>query len=208
MKTRIAMDFNGTNQKLSELSSRQVFEEYYDAIYRYILRLVHHPEEVEDLTQETFLRVHRRLSSLQEPTAIKAWLYRIATNVCYDRFRQAAFKSQVSEINLELDSLEEWIEDLDSPGLEQVIDQVDMSDCIQKYIGRLSDDHRMVILLHDLHGMTHPEIARQLNCSLETVKIRHFRARQKLKATLAAGCIFSADARGVLTCDPKFQKVG
>ncbi len=202
------MDFNGNNQKFGEFSSGQIFEEYYDAIYRYILRLVHHPEEAEDLTQETFLRVHRNLSSLKEPTAIKAWLYRIATNVCYDRFRQVAFKPQMSDTNSELDLHEEWMEDLDFPGLEQVIDQVDMSDCIQRYIERLSDDYRMVILLHDLHGMTHPEIARQLNCTLETVKIRHVRARQKLKAALAAGCEFSADACGVLICDPKFSKVG
>lgn len=193
------MDFNGTNQKLSEATSGQFFEEYHGAIYRYILRLVHHQEEAEDLTQETFLRVHRYFSSLQEPTAIKAWLYRIATNVCYDRFRQAAFKSQESELTPELDELE----DLDSPGLEQVIDQVEMSDCVQKYIERLSDDHRLIILLHDLHGMTHAEISRQLNCSLETVKIRHYRARQKLKAALGVGCKFSTDARGVLTCDPK-----
>jgi RNA polymerase sigma-70 factor (ECF subfamily) len=195
----MAMDFNGTNQKLSEAASGQVFEEYYGVIYRYILRLVHDADEAEDLTQETFLRVYRNFPSLKEPTAVKAWLYRIATNVCYDRFRQAAFKSQESEPIPELDVLE----DSDSPGLEQVIDQVEMSDCVQRYIERLSDDHRMIIMLHDLHGMTHPEIARQLNCSLETVKIRHFRARQKLKTTLAAGCKFSTDARGVLTCDPK-----
>lgn len=196
------MEFDEANQKMSESASGQAFEEYYDAIYRYILRLVHDADEAEDLTQEAFLRVHRHFSSLQEPTAIKAWLYRIATNVCYDRFRQAAFKSQES-INQDLDAVEERLEDLDSPGLEQVIDQVEMSACIQKYIERLSDDHRMIIMLHDLHGMTHPEIARQLNCSLETVKIRHFRARQKLKTTLAAECKFSTDARGVLTCDPK-----
>jgi RNA polymerase sigma-70 factor (ECF subfamily) len=196
------MEFDGANQKLSESASGQVFEEYYGVIYHYILRLVHHAEEAEDLTQETFLRVHRHFSSLQEPTAIKAWLYRIATNVCYDRFRQVAFKSQES-LNQDLDAVEEQLEDLDSPGLEQIIDQVEMSDCVQRFIERLSDDHRIVILLHDLHGMTHPEIARQLNCSLETVKIRHYRARQKLKITLAAGCKFSTDARGVLTCDHK-----
>jgi RNA polymerase sigma-70 factor (ECF subfamily) len=198
------MDFNELTKKFSESTSGQVFEEYHDAIYRYILRLVHDPDESEDLTQETFIRVHQHFSSLKKPTAIKAWLYRIATNVCYDRFRQAAFKSQAAELSPELlDTLEEQREDPDSPGLEQVIDQVEMSDCIQRYIGRLSDDHRIIILLHDLHGMTHPEIARQLNCSLETEKIRHYRARQKLKTTLAAGCKFTIDARGVLTCDPR-----
>ncbi len=145
------MDFDSPHQKLSESISGHAFEEYPDAIYRYTLRLVHHAEEAEDLTQETFLRVHRHFSALQEPTAIKAWLYRIATNVCYDRFRQASFKSQKLEITSELNILEEQLEDLDSPGLEQVIDQAEMSDCVQKYIERLSDDHRMIILLHDLH---------------------------------------------------------
>jgi len=201
------MDSTDSNQKLEVSPSEQVFEEYHGAIYRYILRFVQQAEEAEDLTQETFLRAHQHFSSLRRPTAIKAWLYRIATHVCYDRFRQAAFKSQKSEIDSELDLLVEQLPDLDSPGLEQVIDQAEMRDCVQKYLERLSDDHRLIIFLHDLHGMTHPEIARQLKCSLETVKIRHFRARQKLKTTLAAGCKFSTDRSGILTCDPKPPKL-
>jgi RNA polymerase sigma-70 factor (ECF subfamily) len=181
------------------MESKKLFETYHAPIFRYILRLVQHEKEAEDLTQETFLRVHRHLTSLEEPSAVKAWLYRIATNVCYDRFRQAEYKAEEPEINTEL----RLQEDMDSPGLEEVIDQAEMSECIDRYIGRLSDDYRLVILLHDLHGITHAEIAQRLNCSLETVKIRHFRARQKLKTSLAAGCKLSVDARGVLTCDPK-----
>lgn len=193
------MESEKSLQPPGDFASEKIFEEYHIPIYRYILQLVRHEKEAEDLTQETFLRVHRHLTSLQEPSAVKAWLYRIATNVCYDSFRQSEFKAEEPDINLEL-SVQE---DVNSPGLEQVIDQAEMSECIHRYIERLSDDHRMIILLHDLHRMTHPEIARRLNCSLETVKIRHFRARQKLKAILAAGCKFSTDAHGVLTCDPK-----
>jgi RNA polymerase sigma-70 factor (ECF subfamily) len=189
------MNTEGSNRIPLEVISKSIFEEYHDAIFRYILRLVHHEKEAEDLTQETFLRAHQHLESLKDSNAIKAWLYRIATNLCYDRFRRAEYKSEESEI--------EEREDADSPSLEQVIDQVEMSECIHRYIARLSDDHRLVILLHDLHGMSLAEIAVRLNCSLDTVKIRHFRARQKLKASLAAGCSFSTDARGVLTCDPK-----
>lgn len=181
------------------MESEELFETYHAPIYRYILRLVRHETEAEDLTQETFLRVHQHLASLDEPNAVKAWLYRIATNVCYDRYRQAEYKADGPEINSELASQEK----ADSPGLEQVIDQAEMSECIHRYIGRLSDDYRLVILLHDLHSMTHTEIAQRLGCSLETVKIRHVRARQKLKTSLAAGCNFSTNARGVLTCDPK-----
>ncbi len=188
-------------QQSLEVISKSIFEEYHAAIFRYILRLVHHEKEAEDLTQEAFLRAHQRLEALKDSNSVKAWLYRIATNVCYDRFRQAEYKSE----ELELESETSIPEDGDSPGLELVIDQAEMSECIHRYIARLSDDYRLVILLHDLHGMTHPEIARQLDCSLETVKTRHVRARQKLKTSLAAGCKFSTDERGVLTCDPKLS---
>jgi RNA polymerase sigma-70 factor (ECF subfamily) len=195
------MNSEGSKQLSLEVISKSIFEEYHDAIFRYILRLVHHEKEAEDLTQETFLRAHERLETLKDSNAAKAWLYRIATNVCYDRFRQAEYKSE----ELELDSETNIQEDGDSPGLELVIDQAEMSECIHRYIARLSDDYRLVILLHDLHGMTHAEIAHRLGCSLETVKIRHVRARQKLKTSLAAGCKFSTDERGVLTCDPKLS---
>ena len=193
------MTTEGSNQLPLEVISTSIFEKYHDAIFRYILRLTHHEKEAEDLTQETFLRAHQRLELLKDSNAAKAWLYRIATNVCYDRFRQVEYKSEELDVELEMGEPE----DAKSSGLEQVIDQAEMSDCIHKYIARLSDDHCLVILLHDLHGMGFAEIAKRLNCSFDTVKIRHFRARQKLKTSLAAGCNFSTDERGVLTCDPK-----
>jgi RNA polymerase sigma-70 factor (ECF subfamily) len=197
----LSMNTEEPNQFPLEVISNSIFEEYHAAIFRYILRLVHHEKEAEDLTQETFLRAHQHLETLKDANAAKAWLYRIATNVCYDRFRQAEYKSE----ELELDPETSVSEDADSPGLELVIDQVEMSECIHRYIARLSDDYQLVILLHDLHGMTHAEIARRLGCSLEAVKIRLVRARQKLKTSLAAGCKFSTDERGVLTCDPKLS---
>ena len=67
----------------------------------------------------------------------------------------------------------------------------------------LSDAYRAVILLHDLHGMSGPEIAATLGLSLPTVKIRLHRARRKLRAALEAGCQFSRDERGVLVCESK-----
>ena len=84
-----------------------------------------------------------------------------------------------------------------------LIDQADMGHCVREFIERLSDSYRTVIFLHDLHGMTNPEIAQALDCSLATVKIRLHRARTRLKEALAKGCDFSYDERGVFVCRRK-----
>ena len=201
------MNAQNFSNELRVLSFEDVFNRYHERIYRYVLRLVHQPDEAEDLTQETFLRVHRELSSLREESALTSWLYRIATHICYDRFRQASYRRESRSLDDteqgEPNVLEERLEDLDEPKLDQVIDQQEMSACVQGYIGRLSDDHRIAILLHDLHGMTCPEIAERLDCSIEAVKIRLHRARQKLKVVLSAVCDFSVDQQGVLVCESK-----
>ncbi len=159
---------------LSELSSTGVYEQYHDPIYRYILRLVHESGEAEDLTQETFLRAHQHLDTLQSSAALRSWVYRIATHVCYDRFRQASFRKEAGALvdpnGSTLNPIDGFLEGPDELTLEQVIDREEMRDCIETFIGRLADDYRTTILLHDIHGMTCSEISQILACSLETTK--------------------------------------
>jgi RNA polymerase sigma-70 factor (ECF subfamily) len=190
--------------------SADVFGRFHEAIYRYILRLVHHSGEAEDLTQETFIRAHNNLSDLHNSDALKSWLYRIATHVCYDRFRQTSYRIEPQSLDEErsgTSQIDELANDPADGTLEQVIDQTEMSACIQAYIDRLSDDYRITILLHDIHGMTCAEISQILGCSLELTKVRLFRARQKLKVILAAGCDIGTGAQGTITCDPKHHSV-
>jgi RNA polymerase sigma-70 factor (ECF subfamily) len=161
--------------------------------------------EADDLLQETFLRAHRQLHTLMDPDALPAWLYRIATSVCYDRFRQASCRraTRATSMQADNDGAESPQECVDAPRLDLALEQTEMSTCVQEYIEQLSDDYRMVILLHDLHGMTNPQMAEALGCSLATVKIRLHRARAKLKQALSTGCDFSVDERGVFVCDRK-----
>jgi len=99
----------------------------------------------------------------------------------------------------------ERLEGVGQPKLDQVIDRQEMSACIQNYIDRLSDDYRITILLTDIDGMTCPEIAERLGCSLEIVKIRLHRAREKLKTVLSAVCNFSLDQSGTFVCESKHK---
>jgi RNA polymerase sigma-70 factor (ECF subfamily) len=177
-----------------------VSEADYNRIFRYVVSMVHETAEAEDLTQETFLRAYRRRDSLRDEGARTAWLYRIATNVCYDRFRQYA-RREPMESETDLDQVD--VAEPNTPSLQKTIERNEMSACVQRYLNDLSDTYRAVILLHDMHELTSPEIAQLLGESLANVKIRLHRARVKLRSALNAGCEFSYDERNVLTCESK-----
>ncbi|NQT13255.1 MAG: RNA polymerase sigma factor [Planctomycetes bacterium] len=185
---------------------------YREPIYRYVLSMVRDAAEAEDLTQETFLRAHAKLSTLDDLARLSPWLYRIATNVCYDRFRQASYRNRAKSLDAaaEGDTEAGRTEALadPTPRLDQIMEQKEMSTCVQQYLVGLSDSYRAVILLHDVEGLTNPEISQMLGASLSTIKIRLHRAREKLRAALSEGCLFTIDERGVFVCEPNTTAQG
>ena len=183
-----------------------VFSEFQRPIYNYLLRMTQSQPEAEDLTQETFIRVHRSLPSFRGEASLSTWIYRIATNVSHDHFRRSATRQAKAAISLEETGSEgEWVPDETASSPEQVAAQSEMSDCVQSLIGRLPPSYRTVLVLHDLQGLKNREIADVLDCSLDTVKIRLHRARKKLRASLDAGCDFAHDERNVFVCEPKAE---
>lgn len=177
-----------------------IFKGDYPRIFRYIMSMVRDTAEADDLTQDTFLRAYQRRDSLRDEGAQTAWLYRIATHICLDRLRQYARRNPM-ESDTDLDQVD--LAELDTPSLQQTLEQDEMSECVQRYLNRLSDSYRAVILLHDMHELTALEIAQLLGESLATIKIRLHRARRKLSLALQAGCDFSHDERDVLLCESK-----
>ena len=183
---------------------RTQLAEYRPLIRRHLLAMVHDPEAAEDLTQETYGRALARLDSLRDPKAGLAWLYRIATNTALDRLRRKA----PSTVPLE-DIVTGQVEAAaaqERPGIsfiEEALERSEMSECVQAYLQGLPDDHRVAILLHDVHGLTNPEVAAVVGCSLPTAKIRVHRAHERLRATLQGACEFHFDDRGVLVCGRK-----
>jgi RNA polymerase sigma-70 factor (ECF subfamily) len=185
--------------ELEMVDASVLFRGDYQRIFRYIVSMIRDTAEAEDLTQETFLRAYRRRDTLRDEGAQTAWLYRIATHVCLDRLRQYARRAP-AESDTDLDQVD--VPEPIAPSLQLVIEQDEMSGCVQGFLNRLSDNYRAVILLHDMHELTAQEIAHLLCESLSNVKIRLHRARLKLRTALQAGCDFSYDERNVLTCDP------
>ncbi len=181
-------------------SASVIFKGDYKRIFRYIMSMVQDQQEAEDLMQETFLRAFRSRNSLRDENAQAAWLYQIATNVCFDRLRQYARRAP-QESGTDLDQVD--VPEPDTLSLQQLLERDEMSGCVQDFISRLPDSYRSVILLSDLHELTAPEIAQLLGQSLAAVKIHLHRARQKLRLIFQSGCDFSYDDRNVLTCESK-----
>jgi RNA polymerase sigma-70 factor (ECF subfamily) len=173
-------------------------------VQRHIRAMVRDRAEAEELTQDTYARAFERIGQLRDPQAALAWLYRIATTVALDRLRRRR------PVTVALSDEEAaCVADGERPPslLESALERSEMSACVEGYLAALPDDYRIAILLHDAHGLSNPEIAELVGCSLATAKIRVHRARARLRETLAAACSFEIDERGVLVCDPQPQRV-
>ena len=175
-------------------------EQYRTRVTRYVRHLVQDASEAEDITQEALLRAHRQRSTLRDPAALESWLYRIATHVSLDTLRKRA-RAGKRHVDTPIEELP--ITDRDSPSPLTIIQQAEMSECVERHVANLSDAYKSVLLMHDADGLTSEEIARLLQLPLTTVKMRLHRARRQLHAALNNACSFGRDDRGVFICEPK-----
>jgi len=165
-----------------------------------VLRIVKNPAEAEDLTQDTFLRAYDRRETLRDPEAVRGWLYRIATHVCFDRLRR---RNQTVSMDSEEGAGRVASAVATSPSGLEITERKETSACVQRCLDFLSDDYRAVILLREAHSLTAAEIAQLLGVSVATVKIRLHRARRRLQKVMEYGCAITNDSQGLPGCQPK-----
>ncbi|MBI5878931.1 MAG: sigma-70 family RNA polymerase sigma factor [Chloroflexi bacterium] len=175
----------------SELEFQIIYDTYQPRILRYLLRLVGE-HEAEDLTQDVFVKVSRALKTFRGESQLSTWLYRIATNAAFDRLRSPSFRKRLSENSTEIGEAE--VDDKDvwtgekTHSVEQQLVRKEMNECIRDRIERLPENYRPVLVLSELEGLSNKEIAELLGVSLDTVKIRLHRARERLKVELVRHC--------------------
>ncbi|MCP5105547.1 MAG: RNA polymerase sigma factor [bacterium] len=198
---------------MNDMEFQDIYNTFYSKIHRYLKRLVGE-SEAEDLTQEVFLKVSRGLSSFRGESKLSAWIYRIATNAAMDKLRSTSFLRMVKD-RVSIDSEAECHKgDKDeAPPVAQQLVQDEMNGCIRRFIDKLSGSYRSVVILSELEGVKNKEIADILGVSLDIVKIRLHRARERLKKELMNGCSFYRNKQNVLSCDLKdgfeeFKKTG
>jgi RNA polymerase sigma-70 factor (ECF subfamily) len=178
-----------------ELEFQKIYATFQPKILRYLSRLVDE-DEAEDLAQEVFVKVHRALDNFRGECRLSTWVYRIATNAAFDKLRNPSYQrgSVTSYLGDLLEREEGLVEDQaicseeKMPLIEQQVVRTEMNECLQRFIEKLPDDYRTVLVLSDLEELTNNAIAEILGVSLNTVKIRLHRARMRLKGELQKHC--------------------
>ncbi len=172
-------------------------------IRAYIARMIGDADEAADLTQETFARAQAGMEKFRGESKFTIWLYSIATNVCLDYLKSAGRRRlQVTPPEM-LAEIAKCDEEAPRFSATLLLDQAEMGKCMRRFIDELPSNQRMALLFHDIEGMTNPEVAEAMNCTMATAKIWIHRARKRLRNTLEENCSFSRDKRGVFVCEPK-----
>lgn len=177
----------------------RIYAEHHTRILRYLTRMVG-AHDAEDLTQEVFIRGAKAYEGFRHEAKIETWLYRIATHVAVDRLRGTALRRETM-LGEELGEVAEDGREAGSTLEEKTLRRA-ANECIRNVIYGLPENYRTPLILSELKGFTNREIAEILEVSLDTVKIRLHRAKDRLKKALLDACQFSRDERNELTCDP------
>jgi RNA polymerase sigma-70 factor, ECF subfamily len=151
-------------------------------VYALSLRIVGNPTEAEDLTQEAFLTVLRKIKTFRGKSAFSTWLHRIAVNLALMRLRKKTWEKISHQIPSERDDRNGSREELSGPDLRLAgsIDRVHL----ERAIEQLAPCHKAVVELHDIQGYKHKEIAQIMDWSVGNSKAHLHRARTKLRELL------------------------
>ena len=166
----------------SELLRR--YQNYVDKI---LYNLAPDWQDRNDLAQEVWIKVYKKISSLQDPRKFKGWLARITTNLFYDQLRKR--KRHATPLSLDAtiktnDDEVKWEIASDSPLPEDNLTTTEFYEQLRKAIADLPDTFRTTIVLREIQGLSYEEIAEITEVSLGTVKSRIARARNKLQELL------------------------
>ncbi len=154
-----------------------------DLVYRVAMQITKNSDDASDVLQDAFLKVYDSINAFRQESAFETWLYRIVVNLSIDavkkRKRQQesmASLSEVSDVHQNQDIQQDPTRQAERNELQEWVTQA---------INSLSIKHRSVVILHELEGLSHPQIADILDCSEGTVRSRLHYARKRLRVLLA-----------------------
>jgi RNA polymerase sigma-70 factor (ECF subfamily) len=161
-------------------------EKYQRKLARLLSRLIRDPAEVEDVTQEAFIKAYRALPSFRGDSAFYTWLYRIGINTAKNYLvatgRRAPTTTEVEAEDAEGYAEGELLRDINTP--ESLLLSKEIAGTVNAAIESLPEELRSAIQLRELEGMSYEEIAKLMDCPIGTVRSRIFRAREAIAERL------------------------
>ena len=159
---------------------------YQRRLGRLLSRFIRDPADIDDVTQEAFIKAYRALPSFRGESAFYTWLYRIAINSAKNFLnangRRAMVSSDIADEDGETYDMASQVPDLNTP--ETALMNKQIVETVNAATARLPEELRTAITLREMDGLSYEEIAEAMDCPIGTVRSRNFRAREAIAAEL------------------------
>lgn len=153
-----------------------VYNKHKKPVYNFILKMTGRRDAAEDILQTVFLKYYENMNKIKNPERAPQWIYTVARNEIYQHMRNK-YKAAITYIESEDENRSE-------ADLESELERKEISQMVKDEIEQLSNEHKEVILLKEISGLSYKEIAQILNITEDLVKSRLFKARKKLSEKL------------------------
>jgi RNA polymerase sigma-70 factor, ECF subfamily len=168
-------------QARDEIAFREIVERYQTKVFSIIYGILRNHNDAEDIAQQVFAKVYFSIKNFDSRSSLLTWIYKITVNECYDYLR----KKRVRKLVYESDFSEEDSQRMDAsePAVDQappVDKQLAQRDLVVKLLAKVSEEDRSLILLKEVEGHSVEELAAMTGLNENTIKVKLFRARQKL----------------------------
>ncbi|HNK04654.1 MAG TPA: RNA polymerase sigma factor RpoE, partial [Accumulibacter sp.] len=174
-----------------------LFAKYQRKVARLLSRYIRDQSEVEDVSQEAFIKAYRALPSFRGESAFYTWLYRISINTAKNYLvaqgRRAPTSTEVDADDAESFDDAGQLRDINTP--ESLLQSRQIGETIDAAMAGLPEDLRRAIMLREIEGLSYEEIAEAMNCPIGTVRSRIFRAREVVAEKLRPLLDTAADRR-------------
>lgn len=164
----------------------ELVRRYQERIYATVYHMTSNHEDANDLVQETFIKAYRALKTFKGDSSFYTWVYRIAVNKTINFLKQRKNRVHMSlnDVDFNAEKDPDLVALVSDKTPRRDLNLSELQDKLNAAMLKLSEHHRMVVILHDIQGLSHEEIATIMDCNIGTVRSRLFYARQQLQAYL------------------------
>ncbi|MEJ5369047.1 MAG: sigma-70 family RNA polymerase sigma factor [Bryobacteraceae bacterium] len=166
-------------QQRDEAAFRELVERYQNKVYSIIYGILRNHNDAEDIAQQVFTKIYFSIGNFDFRSSLLTWIYKITVNECYDYLRKRRVRKLVYESDL---GDEEGVNmERSEPDQAPLIDErLERRDLALKLLAKLGEEDRQLMLLKEVEGHSVEELARMTGMNENTIKVKLFRARQKL----------------------------
>jgi RNA polymerase sigma-70 factor (ECF subfamily) len=168
-------------QSGEEAAFREIVEKYQSKVFSIIHGIVRQRNDVEDIAQQVFAKVYLSIKNFDFRSSLITWIYKITVNECFDYLRKKKVRKLVYESDLSEDEVRR-VENADPAIDRQPAADLNLArrDYVLKLLSRVSEEERMLLMMKEVEGHSVEELAAMTGMNENTIKVKLFRARQKL----------------------------